>query len=906
VHQLETRPEAPAPASPRTDAATPAGPASAVLRMQRAVGNAQVQRMLAQCAAVGPAGGDVPGDVEAQIHAARGGGQALDGAVRREMEGTLGTDLSGVRVHSDARADALSRALSARAFTTGSDVFFRGGEYAPGSPAGRRLIAHELTHVVQQGGAPVQRKLVVGPVNDPFEREADAVAAQVADAPGALVDAGGTVRRALVLDEEEEAKEATADGGLDLTAEDIALLATIPLNPLAYPMFVMRKAPAVVLAWLRRLPPEQVATVAGFMPMDTLLPLLGPVAIHLGPDHARHFFRGLGEEKIRRLSADPEARSEMETALRALLRRAWPPGIGFTLDAGVGLTFGIPIHAAMDYLMYLWHASEGVFRFFRRVEGRLAVDVGGGAGVYAGQRSRGKAAAAAGNPGFGVGAVAGGNAEGGGKLALLQEFEFRVFESDPAFLSLLLAVTGTDTGGSGLAVGLLDRLAGARVDPMHYNTRTKVDAALYAQLAGEASAGVRTAPAGTAPASAAPAATPAGGGGSGAGGTVPVGGEPAGTSPQEGRGAARARGWKSWEEGAPDLGSAPRMNWRRMVEKRWPAWSDALAQLNVALNGRLFGQVGVSVDLRPRQAAGTRAADRVGLADAEQVEVDVTAEGSAAAELTARMPIIGSLFPGVGIEQAGGVKLSYVLTRNGAPGQRVRLEGYSVFHKRGELDYVSGVGEETEMRFRAGPREGYLPDAPGSLAELVGKMGELRFRRRVQLGGSLGEKLNRRLMGRDQLTTLRRQKGARALLKEKYRETGHTLEGFVTFTLVLSREDAEAVLQVLKESVRQVLATESAWRTVLGDLWRFLTTGEAPEYVLKVIDVIAHRSRITEFAMHLRGGVSGAMGAHVAALAKVRAHLRGSALVFYDTDNIFEENPLSPMDLVEILRGKVP
>ncbi len=66
------------------------------------------------------------------------------------MEEQLGVGFDGVRLHTDARADQLSRSLQALAFTAGSDIFFRRGGYAPGSPAGRHLLAHELAHVAQQ------------------------------------------------------------------------------------------------------------------------------------------------------------------------------------------------------------------------------------------------------------------------------------------------------------------------------------------------------------------------------------------------------------------------------------------------------------------------------------------------------------------------------------------------------------------------------------------------------------------------------------------------------------------------------------------------------------------------------------------------------------------------------------
>jgi len=76
------------------------------------------------------------------------------------MESALGVDLGAVRIHTDTQAGTLSRQLSARAFTTGSDVFFGSGEYQPGTASGRHLLAHELAHTVQQGGSqPIRRAL---------------------------------------------------------------------------------------------------------------------------------------------------------------------------------------------------------------------------------------------------------------------------------------------------------------------------------------------------------------------------------------------------------------------------------------------------------------------------------------------------------------------------------------------------------------------------------------------------------------------------------------------------------------------------------------------------------------------------------------------------------------------------
>lgn len=81
----------------------------------------------------------------------RSPGRPLEPTTRRFMEGRFGRGFGGVRVHTDSRAAASARAVNARAYTVGSDVVFGANEYAPGTTSGRRLLAHELTHVIQQG-----------------------------------------------------------------------------------------------------------------------------------------------------------------------------------------------------------------------------------------------------------------------------------------------------------------------------------------------------------------------------------------------------------------------------------------------------------------------------------------------------------------------------------------------------------------------------------------------------------------------------------------------------------------------------------------------------------------------------------------------------------------------------------
>jgi hypothetical protein len=99
-------------------------------------------------------------DIETSIQQSRGSGQPLPDDIKQPMEQAFGADFGGVRVHTDGKSDNLNKSIQARAFTTGQDIFFRQGEYSPGSSTGKELLAHELTHVVQQNGGSVQRKSV--------------------------------------------------------------------------------------------------------------------------------------------------------------------------------------------------------------------------------------------------------------------------------------------------------------------------------------------------------------------------------------------------------------------------------------------------------------------------------------------------------------------------------------------------------------------------------------------------------------------------------------------------------------------------------------------------------------------------------------------------------------------------
>ena len=112
-------------------------------------------------------------------------GRPLDAATRAFMDPRFGHDFAAVRVHTDDRAASSARAVGAAAYTVGSHIAFGHGGYSPGTGTGRRLLAHELAHVVQQeGNEPQLGTLTVHPTDDPRELEAERVADQVADHDG--------------------------------------------------------------------------------------------------------------------------------------------------------------------------------------------------------------------------------------------------------------------------------------------------------------------------------------------------------------------------------------------------------------------------------------------------------------------------------------------------------------------------------------------------------------------------------------------------------------------------------------------------------------------------------------------------------------------------------------------------
>ncbi|HEU4322065.1 MAG TPA: DUF4157 domain-containing protein [Roseiflexaceae bacterium] len=192
----------------------PEPPAHPLLRLQRQIGNQQIARMLAQredmdeiqtlrvqredmdeiqpmrvqredmdeiqaSPEVGMEGGPVSSQTAQRIQSMRGGGAPLSESMRGSMEQSFGTSFDDVRVHNSGESASINRAISAKAFTTGSDIFLGDGA----SSGDSKLMAHELTHVVQQRSMSSSGPMSVGPADDHYEREADSMASSLSSAP---------------------------------------------------------------------------------------------------------------------------------------------------------------------------------------------------------------------------------------------------------------------------------------------------------------------------------------------------------------------------------------------------------------------------------------------------------------------------------------------------------------------------------------------------------------------------------------------------------------------------------------------------------------------------------------------------------------------------------------------------
>jgi len=221
-----TRSHRPAPAAEKPTASVPNAAVAAA------------HQLAIQRDSDGPGSGPIDPAITSRIHQALGRGREIRSDQRAGFEEFFGTDLSQVRIHDDAQADALSQDVNANAFTTGSDVFFRRGAYDPGSEAGRKLLAHELAHVVQPSPTSHQNQIV--PADHPSERAAHDAAdnfvnnqSGVQRDHGAHLTSAGATSTAIQRDVATDLPNPGAGDAIQLTPEQVSAALHYNLNRFA-------------------------------------------------------------------------------------------------------------------------------------------------------------------------------------------------------------------------------------------------------------------------------------------------------------------------------------------------------------------------------------------------------------------------------------------------------------------------------------------------------------------------------------------------------------------------------------------------------------------------------------------------------------------------------------------------
>lgn len=179
-------------------------PLAGIMGLQRAAGNASVGQLLE----------DERSPVKDLL--ASSSGQPLDRETQALMQSRLGHDFSDVRVHADSQATESAKAVNAHAYTVGTNVVFQSDKYAPGTESGQKMLAHELTHVLQQKAGPVDGSPAPGGIkvshpSDPFEQAAERSAEQAMSsnpAPQpAMAAQASSVQRESSGEEEEEVQQ---------------------------------------------------------------------------------------------------------------------------------------------------------------------------------------------------------------------------------------------------------------------------------------------------------------------------------------------------------------------------------------------------------------------------------------------------------------------------------------------------------------------------------------------------------------------------------------------------------------------------------------------------------------------------------------------------------------------------
>ncbi|GEM_PF-2166919 len=443
---------------------------------------------------------------------------------------------------------------------------------------------------------------------------------------------------------------------------------------------------ALVTYILGKLDSEQIAEVLGGLTTEQLVGFIallaaGPFLLYilpaialLEPEQQEQVLSAFSPEALgRALLALPETTREL---LQAAVNTAWPVGVGMSLDAGLGATFGYPIYLGVDAFLEVSHSAPDTIRMKRGGQLTEAFDTGVGAGGFigfGGQETGG------GNRegGFGIGAEAGAQFQAGLKQCVSQTFEFPVM-NDAGFSAFLLMAAGVSEGAVfQLASVFIDELRA--LNPMNYNTANKFEFKVFAEGNAAAQAGVRT----------------------------------AGENTEEG-----GSTWDS-SEGSRDTGGRP-------------PWYDLRSLIRASVTGNAAAEAGVSAEMEVKSFTDNPDGTRV----PSEMEFALGAEGSATAGIVHAIPILSGMMGQLpSFETGGGVKVVWQVS--GSPDDEQGVFSEPSVHLIGKtgagFDRLEGAGSETDIELGT-----IGPETFASVENFLAAQRGATFRRRASIGGDFG------------------------------------------------------------------------------------------------------------------------------------------------------------------------
>lgn len=356
--------------------------------------------------------------------------------------------------------------------------------------------------------------------------------------------------------------------------------------------------------------------------------------------------------------------------LRDAFDAVWADGQGVQLDAGIGVTWGYPIYTGASGSLILMRDGDDII-FKRRGDARVAFDTGAGAGISGGSRKTGDPAA---SDAMGIGAQAAIAFQAGLKLVLFQQFRFPVM-TDGAFLPLLIALTGAESGMfTGPLVRILEGLFPA-LDPMRYHTSTKLEMKAFTEAEGAASFGART-------------------GGTGQG--------------------------QTWGPNAPEGRHAPNVGQERR-------YLQDLLTMSASATARAGAEAGVGVEVRTPEWEINEQGDRV----PARAELDLYLEAGVAASFGIRLAGIPAL--GAGLERAVGIKATWIADAQHPDPKLDDPDLVTAYTKSGEDDTHQGAADKIELSVAD-----VDPDKLQTLADVLASVERARIAVRIPAGYTHG------------------------------------------------------------------------------------------------------------------------------------------------------------------------